>query len=201
MMKKLLAVLVVVGLATTAFGANYHLEFGNDGAYGTGDQAISLEPTDVAYIEVWFVLDPGDPRAGTGALSLTYDTLSGPGDFTWDSVHGELDQYPNYITVSRFFGAGSVFNPGMTFGPYPYWDAPSAHLMVTLDIHCSGEPSEHLIRAANFDPNPPPSAFEPGLDGGAAIPVTCNTLSVVQVPEPASLALLALGGLALLRRR
>lgn len=65
-------------------------------------------------------------------------------------------------------------------------------------IHCTGENSQHQIftndfGGAAFVQQAPPVDYQ-GVDFD-------DLVTIIQVPEPASLALLALGGLAALRRR
>jgi hypothetical protein len=193
-MRKLVVVLAVAAFATTAYGAAYSMNFvAGVGGPNLGD-TITLAPSDIAFIEVWFLPDPTGFSTGNIALNVTGD----PGAFTWDSIHPGGPTPPYYLYPTGFYGPGSDLNNGsfpLEYFPFNYGATPI--LFATLDIHCTGLDTVSVISAETVSP----PLFAVDVHGTQYAGLTCNSLTVNRIPEPSSLALLVLGGLALIRRR
>lgn len=199
-MRKLLAVVAILGFATTAFGAHWSMNFADGpGGANLGTEA-NLVGSDIAWIDVWLHLGTAD--AGMQGYLYAFDA-NPPGpivDFTWETFVPGPDIYEFNVPeqfnweIDKWIGSGIAY-------PYPYYiPAPADILLASFDIHCTGEISEHEIFIQpgitnNFYFDNFGNQYEPGNTGiGTGV-------TIIQTPEPGSLALLALGGLALIRRR
>jgi hypothetical protein len=202
---------VVLLLAFAANAAQINFEFGSiDGApLPRGTLDIQLDPCQTATINVYLTLEEsGFPPAPEEMGMLTY--VLGcyeipPGAFVPFPTDVEIIGYSNDLvdySYTNVPGGGGAFNfteilynTGTIVGPGEY-------LVSDIIIHCTG-PSEDYFMIQ--DPGTDILLYKPDLL--TSIPFTLGTgstavpLHLIQTPEPATIGLLGLGGLALLRRR
>jgi MYXO-CTERM domain-containing protein len=230
-MRKWLTVLAVLGFACTASADTLFDVGGFEGyALGNlpGQDGWVDDTTDPAYGQVQVLVDPTgagmgnvielDPPGTAGGwlgaarpfgpsalpiVTIEWDQYrTGVTDNLWvaDSVAFDgwwaMQWDQNFQASSYFFDFGVPVSTGV-------WQ----HVIYTIDT-VGGTATVEIVGVGSFSSAQPDTAIdgivfelEPSESGGADGPTYIDNLMVTQTPEPASLALLALGGLALLRRR
>jgi hypothetical protein len=174
MMKKLFAVLMVLGLCGAASGANVSLQ--DEGtvidASATGGVVIlNVFTTDTLFSLDALISFTGDATI-TGALSSADSAGYG-----WD---------PGF-PIDPIFGSSDVEIGGTTFGA-----APGGVVGYVEITYGSGTVTVSIAGAQGFGGS---------IDGATFAPATFSGGTVDIIPEPATIALLGFGALALLRRR
>jgi hypothetical protein len=172
------------------------------GAGTTGDiiapDHVILGPSDYAYIDLYVMPDNGVSFFLVG--TLVDPPMTEPPDFTFNEViPGPGTYYDTPYAPSVGIGEW-ISNLSQQFYPYVY--GTDKVVLATLVIHCTGAPSIHTI-TYNADIFGTAGQFvsDVSLVDYTDIDWTLPAITIEQIPEPASLALLALGGLALIRRR
>ena len=190
-MKKFLALVLILGMAQVA-SAGFLISV--DGVVDPPDTSIELLPSEYAMIDihtdgtesqqaVWLVCEgPGvfqsagvlNPAVGWAAVatSTLYTTGDGSGIVEWFAM--DPPDGMGYTNTS------SVVNPEFFLAAAGL--LPAGMLIDEIAFHCEG-PGEVLLTLLNEN-------FE-----------LMDTQLIHQIPEPMTMALLGLGGLALIRRR
>ena len=171
-MKKLLAFALVLGLASMASAAvQYDLSLNGSTAI---DQVILL-PSETVIVDV----------------HATYGPADAPDDF-WVGIRSEPGT-GEWLWGTEVLGPGagstldlSSYGDEWVYGAYPELPAPGSWadgMVFAIEFHCTGEGNVYIDL---YDPT--------GY-------IVIDTVLIKQLPEPASLALLGLGGLFLRRRK
>ena len=193
-MRKLLMVALVAGFAVSANAATIDIQF-SDGTYEK-----TLQVSEYTDVEVWITLAGGEQFDAENTVYGVTQIPPEPADFTIENYAGpswmggefNVGSVPTDSSDLNGFASGwiDLFAMGYT--------GPGTFLVESFDIHCSAV-SEDIIYLDLADSRfvyaggAGPLDLVAGASGGELI--------LHQVPEPASFALLALGGLALIRRR
>jgi len=223
-MKKALACMLVVGfMATAANAVTLTMDF-----RGTTDREITVGPSDMLTID--FLATP-DATPTVGDIGRQFDNVlfklgisgltnhftveswglpAGDGGATWDGIGGAapseplgqfLEEYANYGA------AGDLLQDPITFA-----DA-SPVLVFAIQLHvASADEGDITLVNLNDDLYPVfalgiagwtewPQATPPPAGLGGFYWTDVTPLVIHNIPEPASLALLAIGGLLVIRRR
>jgi hypothetical protein len=159
---------------------------------------VTLGPSDYAFIDLFVLPDNGVSFFVVG--TVVDPPMTEPPDFTFNEVIPNPGTYYNAPYVPAVGIGEWISNLNNQFYPYAY--GTDKVVLATLVIHCTGVPSLHTI-SYNADIFGTQGQFISGVDlvDYTGIDWIAPSLIIEQVPEPASLALLALGGLALIRRR
>ncbi len=198
-MKKLLAMVLVLGFATTAFGGNFEWRIGaTDGAVATPNHVV-LMPSQTAELQLWlanaqkglFNAQAGLSAENEGGFEVT-NVFAGPG-LTFDTYTILNPPRVGAPIDGTFFNVYESEYEGF-MEPDDYhllsivvgWTEPDG--LTTISVNTLN--GAFLVSGGDWT-----NYTQAELGFGAAVIV--ETL----IPEPASLALLALGGLALIRRR
>jgi hypothetical protein len=208
-MRKLALLVLAVGLtASSANAAVLWMEF-----RGAGD-TVTMAPSDYATIDIWLT-----PRAwDTGAafdnvgFGFNVDVI----ELMVQSV--SVPQGWTDLTIIQPTNPNNMFGPRLTYvffaaaGPMITVTDTTPILLMDIVLHKTEQLGDVSISFEDSAAPPLPDIsnqatpwFKWTLPGEPMFPnsfvIGQDDLSVINIPEPASLALLALGGLAIIRRR
>jgi len=187
-MKKLLSLLLVLGLASIANGLATTLQISVNGDKEPLDSEwIIIEvPSGMLTLDIWTTADIS-AGVNEGYFALTCLIVKG-------TITGGVSQFPtepglaimddavgNGVPVPQ--GENGVWGLVSTTGVIPLFPAGST-LFDLINFHCEGA-GDAIIRL-----------WEVSGD-----PILLDTVVIHQIPEPASMLLLGLGGLLLRRRK
>lgn len=199
-MKKLLVLFVVLAMTQVASAAMLELWIVSlNGLPIDPVKDITIEPSDVINIDIiltgavedgaLFSLDVDITAAGLATLDVTALT---PGDAAWS---------PFYSTEVPVAGGYQIIRLNDTA---PKTVDPTSGQMIALDhilLHCDGEPDVVTMTLAENGGAGGTMLVDPITWANIGQPSFGPGLTITQVPEPMTIALLGLGGLFLLRRR
>jgi hypothetical protein len=177
-MKKLLVMIMVLGLATVA---NAQLKISVGGFIDPPDTEVTLMPSETIVIDVW---SDGTLMAPDGG---TYMKLDGPGTLDITLAINSLipPGFPSSIYIADWDPyVGMVFMDLMVM-EVPRVPIPVGVMIDNIIFHCEG--LEDVVITLFGD------------DGAGTIEV--YDTQVIHQPEPITIALLGLGGLFLRRRK
>ena len=180
-MRKLLILIVVLGMASLAH-AGLTITVGAQGVGVDVGDTYTMAPTDY----IWIGIDaqgvqPDPPKQWMAFLNIA-DPCS-PGSWTGGNMTYSPPEialaYNTYYGVNPYYGDtwyanNSDGNPGSIAGD---------GLSADFEFHCDGE-GDVLITLVDYSTG-----------------LVVDTLTITQIPEPITLALLGLGGLFLRRRK
>jgi hypothetical protein len=183
MMKKLLVLLILVGLTSMASAA---LQISVDGVQEPVDSEIWLEPSDTIYLDIWTDTDitPGNGEwAGwalvvnpaNGSISGGMPVVSDAGIVIYDDAlgNGFPSSPENGVWGMLALSELSIITAGST-------------IYDEIIFHCESEPDDAIVHLYGTN--------------DWVTPILLDTV-IIHQPEPMTVALLGLGGLFLRRRR
>ena len=193
-MKKLLVLLLVLGMASMA---NAGLIFTVDGAPTENGATIDLLPSEIIELDLELDVD-----TACGGFTIDYVLSNGLAELIVDGASGDYPDIVDPMTDIEFpaswdFPAGALVladRVQVTGANMFSADVEGpAVLRKELYLHClaPGDVLLEIIAQAGTE-----------IDSELVNPGTVlHTLNIHQIPEPMTMSLLGLGGLALLRRR
>jgi len=189
-MKKLLALVLILGMASMASAA---LQISVGGNQEPVDSEITIAPSDELILDIW--TDAAITPGGNATWALTVDTTKGDisgGTALLGSpyiliVQGETENFASVIPPTGEEGVwGSLLNGDFVGGS----SIPAGTtLFDDFLFHCVGE-GDAVI-----------NLFDNVVEGTPMGNPVDSVIIHQQIPEPMTLSLLGLGGLGLLRRR
>jgi hypothetical protein len=183
------AIAAATAVIAPSTASAYVLDIGDPIANSTTTNTFSLplnitpEVGDAANINSLDATIDFTPDIPTGHIKLTGFSFVAPGaSFIGNPVNG------SFLTNDLFFSMSSSTAAGLT----PL--VPNQVGTLTLEVQAGAAPAVYAITVNS-------SVIGFNADGSEAAPTATVPGSITVVPEPASLGLIALGGLALARRR
>ncbi len=204
MSRVLLAMVFAVGLAGAANAAV--MQFSVDGVPVGPGEVVEVLPSDYIVIDLWIELDPGeefDYFMANVVPTGTWDPLPlMPMDpaIAWmppfgigNQLYYPPDAYGPGMPVAGSFSDFVALGSGNASGPVLEWEVHIPDLPVSTQLNLE------IVPMDIFGPTVV-SYTVPG-QGAVPLPLSVLPLELHITPEPATLGLLVLGGLAALRRR
>jgi hypothetical protein len=217
-MKKLLALVMVLGLAAVASAIDTQGEIG----FTPVGPLEPVMPSDIFYIDI-LAYSSGAEYIGinsTGALTVTIEgpaSFVGNTDFTHyvDFAYRAATPPPNAKPAWNGWNSMEVINAqtlviggGLPAGEVAWLiNSPTDTPMMFDHIgsHCDGEGPVIITvmpaRVANPLGRPIVATAATEWGNGVDVAALGGSITVMQIPEPMTMSLLGLGGLALIRRR
>lgn len=186
-MKKVLALILVLGMASMASAG---LQLSVDGVQNPVDSEIVLLPSEKVTLDIW--TDADIPFFGgeiwAAVVEVTQGKITGGdpiamGDSVTNIVNGATQDNAGLIPPA---GQEGVWGLVRNFQPTVAIPA-GATLVDGIEFHCEGI-GETIVTLY-------------GVVEGQEMVTMLDQIIIHQIPEPMTLSLLGLGGLALIRRR
>ena len=193
-MKKLLTLVLVLCVTSCAFAGN--LQISVDGVQEPVDSEIWLNPSDELTLDIWAsgAINYFETHNWALVVDTTYGSITGgiavfqtPG--TTNSVEGSTDDNAGVLPEPPLSGIwGQLAHIPENFAPIP----DGTTLIDQILFHCEGQGDAVVQLYAIVSGEP---------FGGQAAGTLMDQVIIHQVPEPATMLLLGLGGVLLRKKK